>query len=181
VSPAPLSSERELFEAVHRRMCALAGHGASDLDDLVQLAAEQVFRSLPSFGGRSDLKTWVYAICYRVLLRHRNWYRRWRLQFSLGEDDLEWATDEDSGTLLEARERVLLLHSALAQLSDKYRAVVVLHDLEEMAVRDIARIVQANELTVRSRLRDGRKQLRKILHENGADAPYRGRHELTPT
>jgi RNA polymerase sigma-70 factor (ECF subfamily) len=48
-------------------------------------------------------------------------------------------------------------------LSDKHRAVVVLHDLEGFDVDDIAGIVGANTLTVRSRLRDGRRQLRRLL------------------
>ena len=66
-------------------------------------------------------------------------------------------------------------------MSDKYRAVIVLHDIEELAIRDIARIVDAGELTVRSRLRDGRKQLQKLLQETSARAPFGDEHELKPT
>jgi RNA polymerase sigma-70 factor, ECF subfamily len=176
-------SERQLFEAVHRRMCALAGHGASDLDDLVQVAAEQVFRGLGSFEGRSELMTWVYAICYRVLLKNRRWYKRWRLRFSFeDETEFERASDDvDASVALEVRERAQRLRVALSRLSDKYRTVVVLHDLEELPVNEIARIVDAGELTVRSRLRDGRKQLQRILNEHAANASSRGHHELTPS
>jgi RNA polymerase sigma-70 factor (ECF subfamily) len=183
MKPATALSERQLFEAVHRRMCALAGRGASDLDDLVQLAAEQVFRSLPSFTGRSDLMTWVYAICYRVLMRNRRWHQRWRLRFSLDhEDEMRRASDDGAATTaLEIRERARQLEAALTRLSDKYRTVVVLHDLEELPVKDIARIVDAGELTVRSRLRDGRKRLQKILQTDADLAPSGGQHELTPS
>jgi RNA polymerase sigma-70 factor, ECF subfamily len=176
-------SERQLFEAVHRRMCALAGNGASDLDDLVQVAAEQVFRGLGSFEGRSELTTWVYAVCYRVLLKNRRWYQRWRLRFSFeDESEFERASDDvDASVALEVRERAQRLRVALSRLSDKYRTVVVLHDLEELPVNEIARIVEAGELTVRSRLRDGRKQLQRILNEQAANASSRGHHELTPT
>jgi RNA polymerase sigma-70 factor (ECF subfamily) len=59
------------------------------------------------------------------------------------------------------------LHRTLARLSDKYRVVLVLYYLEGIDSEQIARIVQSNELTVRSRLRDGRKQLLKLL---GPDA-----------
>jgi RNA polymerase sigma-70 factor, ECF subfamily len=176
-------SERQLFEAVHRRMCALAGRGASDLDDLVQLAAEQVFRSLPSFSGRSDVMTWVYTICYRVLVRNRRWHQRWRLRFSLDhEHEVQRASDDGAGTrAFEIREQARRLEVALTRLSDKYRTVVVLHDLEELPVKDIARIVDAGEPTVRSRLRDGRKRLHEILQEDGDLAPSGGQHELTPS
>ena len=61
------------------------------------------------------------------------------------------------------------LHATLALLSEKYRAVVILHDIEERPVAEIAEIVGSGELTVRSRLRDGRKQLAKLLfaHSRG--------------
>ena len=102
---APTPSERELFAMVYRRMTALAGPGAPDLDDLVQIAAEQVFQNLPSFDGRSELLTWVYTICYRVLLRQRRWYRRWQARFTLQRQELVVASDEPSAAAtLEARE-----------------------------------------------------------------------------
>jgi len=178
----PGLSERQLFEAVHRRMRSLAGSTAPDLDDLVQLAAEQVFRSLPSFDGRSELLTCVYAVCYRVLLTQRRWYRRWRLRFTLQrEDDPMPRAEPLPSVALEARERAQLLQAALAKMSDKYRVVVVLHDLEELSVKEVVHIVGANELTVRSRLRDGRRQLLRLLQADPELAIYGGRNELTPS
>jgi RNA polymerase sigma-70 factor (ECF subfamily) len=165
---------------VYRRMTALAGPGAPDLDDLVQIAAAQVFQSLASFDGRSELLTWVYTICYRVLLRQRRWYRRWQARFTQQPHELAVASDEPSAAAtLEARERLAELQRALAQMSDKYRAAVVLCDLEELPVREVARIVGANELTVRSRLRDGRKQLQRLLLATPNVLATGGRHELS--
>lgn len=161
-------------------MRALAGRSSADLDDLVQIAAEQVFRSVGSFDGRSDVSTWVYSICYRVLLRHRGWYRRWRERFVPAERDLDLPSDEPlPNALLEARERARHLQLALARLSDKYRAAVVLHDIEELDIRQVASIVGAGELTVRSRLRDGRKQLYKLLQAEASNGPYGSKHELS--
>jgi RNA polymerase sigma-70 factor (ECF subfamily) len=180
--PRPLS-ERELFEAVFRHMRALAGSGASDLDDLVQLAAEQVFKKLPSFEGRSDVLTWVYAVCYRVLLKQRRWYRRWSVRFRLeqeGDASALVAAGALPGVELERRERARVLQAALSRLSERHRAVVVLHDLEELNIAEVALIVDCNELTARSRLRDGRKRLRALLAADPAFT-WGGRHELTPS
>jgi len=80
--------------------------------------------------------------------------------------------------MLEVSERVQALRAALACMTDKYRAVVVLHDLEELEIKAIAVIVGAGELTVRSRLRDGRKQLRKLLEAQAALELSGGQHEL---
>jgi RNA polymerase sigma-70 factor (ECF subfamily) len=158
-------TERELFELVYRRMRALA-HGAADFDDLVQLAAEQVFRSLPSFDRRSELQTWVYGVCYRVLMSQRRWHWRFRQRFAFDPIALETREDSSAPTaheVLEEQEQLVLLQRALARMGDKYRVVIVLYYLEGISTAEIARIVRANELTVRSRLRDGRKQLLKLL------------------
>ena len=172
-------TDRQLYEAVHSRMRALAGPSASDLEDLIQTAAVQVFRSIARYDGSCSLTTWIYSVCYRVLLSERRWYRRWRLRFSYGEGEdvpLDLPTPPD---LLEARARAHELHRALRQLSEKYRAVVVLHDLEELSVAEVALVVGANQLTVRSRLRDGRKKLAQLLETNAPD--HLGEpNELTP-
>ncbi|HYP77185.1 MAG TPA: RNA polymerase sigma factor [Polyangiaceae bacterium] len=162
-------SERELFELVYRRMHTLA-RGAPDLDDLTQLAAEQVLRSLPSFEGRSEIETWVYGVCYRVLMSHRRWHWRFRKRFvsdSLAIDSRADTAARSPHELLEAEQRLDLLYRALGQISDKHRVALTLYYLEGIGSSQIAQIVQTNELTVRSRLRDGRKQLLKLL---GPDA-----------
>ena len=162
-------TERELFELVYQRMHVLA-RGAADLDDLVQLAAEQVFRSLPSFDGRSELDTWVFGVCYRVLLSQRRWYWRFRQRFVTDSRAIEAREDSvavDAHELIEAEQRLALLNLALGRMSEKYRVVLVLYYLEGVDSEQIARIVHSNELTVRSRLRDGRRQLLKLL---GRDA-----------
>ena len=163
-------TERELFELVYRRMHALA-RGAPDLDDLTQLAAEQVLRSLPSFEGRSELETWVFGVCYRVLLSQRRWYWRFRKRFVSDASAIDRQEDtaaRSAHDLLEAEQRLDLLYGALARMSDKYRVALTLYYLEGMDSSQIAQIARISELTVRSRLRDGRKQLLKLLGRNAS-------------
>jgi RNA polymerase sigma-70 factor (ECF subfamily) len=162
----------EIFTLVYRQMRSLVG-GRDEFDDLVQIAAEQALRALPSFEGRSKMSTWTYRICYLTLLKHDRWYRRWLRRFALTEPA---ELSETEGTqlpddlALEQSERSARLRSAVDRLSPKRRAVVVLHDLEGMSVDAIAGVVRANPLTVRSRLRDGRKDLARAL----VDDPYFG-------
>ncbi|SRR6266851_6362385 len=153
-------------------MRSLAGARA-DFDDLVQIAAEQALRSLGSFAGRSKLSTWTYRICYLTVLKHERWYRRWLRRFALTDrGDLPETQDATTSgdSALEQSERSSRLRQAVAQLSPKRRAVVIMHDLEGLAIDAIAGVVRANPLTVRSRLRDGRKDLARIL----SDDPYFG-------
>jgi RNA polymerase sigma factor (sigma-70 family) len=174
---------REVFELVCRQMHTLAGR-APDFDDLVQMAAEQVFRSLPSFEGRSAPATWTYRICYHTVLKQRRWYKRWLQRFVYAEDSgVAEAVARASSfepELLESRERARRLRAALEQVPAKRRIVVTLHDLDQLEIDEIAAIVGANPLTVRSRLRDGRRLLARVLERD----PYFGREacclETTP-
>jgi RNA polymerase sigma-70 factor (ECF subfamily) len=155
----------DVLELLYRHMRALAGP-RRDLDDLVQAAAVRLIRALPRFQHRSTLSTFAYGVAYRTLLGHDRWYKRWALRFSFADDQREVpmpaASADVEETALRAR-RASSLHRALAQLPASKRAVIILHDLEEMEMKEVAVIVDSNERTVRSRLRDGRKKLAEIL------------------
>ena len=144
-------------------MRVLVSRNDRDFEDLVQAAATEVWRARESFQGRSELSGWVYGVCYRVLLNHRRFWRRFRVRFDIGVADEPASETPHSFELLDERKRAEKVREVLDRLSDKHRAVVVLHDLEGFDVADIAGIVGANTLTVRSRLRDGRRRLRRLL------------------
>jgi len=172
----------QIFSLVCRQIHALCGRRDPSFDDLVQVAAEQALRALPSFRGGSELTTWTYQICYRTVLRHRRWYSRWLRRFSLDAPNADVQRDEPSAVdELGEHERAARLYAALDQLSAKRRAVVVLKDLEGRDVSNVATIVGAGPATVRSRLRDGRRDLARILALDPYftdDAPTHGRqHE----
>jgi RNA polymerase sigma-70 factor (ECF subfamily) len=158
-----------MYALVYRQMHALAGR-AQDLDDLVQLAAEQVFKSLPNFEERCAPETWTYRVCYNTLMKQRRWYRRWLQRFAFtNEGHFNHQIDDtrlQSADLLEQRERAERMRQALSQVPPKRRAVVILHDLDELEIEEIAAIVGANVRTVRSRLRDGRRLLAQALERD---------------
>lgn len=168
----------EVFGLVYSQMRSLAGR-APDLDDLVQAAAEQALRALPAFEGRSALATWTYRVCYHTLLNERRWYKRWLRRFTFTSDG-SLPDPEDprpsAHEVLERLERAARVRAALEQVSPKRRAVVILHDLEGLPLAEVVDIVGANLLTVRSRLRDGR---RRLLAELACD-PYFGEASTEP-
>jgi RNA polymerase sigma-70 factor (ECF subfamily) len=167
----PRATPAEVFALVYAQIRKLAGR--RDVDELAQVAAEQAIRGLPRFEGRSQLSTWTFRICYLTIRKHDRWYRRWLRRFTLTRDgELPDVVDlAESG---EARategERLTRLRRALEQLSPKRRTVVVLHDLEGLPVDEIAAVVGASPVAVRSRLRDGRQMLAQMLTSD----PYFG-------
>jgi RNA polymerase sigma-70 factor, ECF subfamily len=153
----------EILRLLYRQVRALVGP-RSNLDDLVQAAAERAVRAWPKFEGRSALSTWTYGIAYRTMLDHNRWYVRWHRRFCLGLDaEPEAAADWDGEQGLVEVMRARRLHAALDRLPPAKRAVVTLRDLEGLELKEIALIVGANERTVRSRLRDGRRRLVELL------------------
>jgi RNA polymerase sigma-70 factor, ECF subfamily len=162
--------EVEIFSLVYRQMHALYGRWRDDFEDLVQVAAEQALRALPSFRRESELSTWTYRICYRAVLRHRRWYKRWLRRFTLDAPTSEGVDSECAEAQLQERERLARLATALDGLSEKRRAVVVLRDIEGLGIAAIGSIVGASPPTVRSRLRDARRQLATSLKSD----PYFG-------
>jgi RNA polymerase sigma-70 factor (ECF subfamily) len=161
----PTELSRDALDMLYRQMRVLAGP-RRDLDDLVQAAAERLIRALPHFERRSSLSTFAYGVAYRTLLSQDRWFRRWSRRFSLADDNVARDHEASSETTEDAAvraQRAARLHQALAQLPPPKRAVIVLHDLEGMEMKEVAAVVDANERTVRSRLRDGRKRLAAIL------------------
>jgi len=170
-STARRATPEEVFALVYSQVRKLAG--SRDVDDIAQAAAEQAIRALPGFEGRSQLSTWTYRISYLTIRKHDRWYRRWLRRFTLTLDgdlpeeaSLAAASDEQ----LEAGERLGRLQSALAKLSTKRRTVILLHDVDGLSIDEIALIVEAAPVAVRSRLRDARKTLSEALR----DDPYFG-------
>jgi RNA polymerase sigma-70 factor, ECF subfamily len=163
--------DRELVLLVHRQMLTLAGPG-SDLDDLVQTALEQLLRA--RFEGRSSFSTFSHAVCYRVWLKHLRFRYRFRARFLETESPPEVVDDHvNAEASLEERERIGRLYAALERITPKRRAVLTLFEIGGTPTAEIARIVGAPEPTVRTRLRDARRQLEEILRQDS----YFGRPE----
>jgi RNA polymerase sigma-70 factor, ECF subfamily len=157
----------ELVATVHRQMRSIVGTG-SDLEDLTQMALEQVLRSVDRHEGRAKLSTFTYQVCAHVALNHWRWWRRWLRRFDLGIDEgLDAPTNGSDGPdAALGGERVLRLHRALERLGPEKRLALTLADIEGLSAPEIAEIARCPEATVRSRLRQARIELTAILRRD---------------
>jgi RNA polymerase sigma-70 factor (ECF subfamily) len=148
------------------------GVASEDLDDVAQDVFVQVFRYLPTFQGRAELKTWVYKICssQATRLRRKHAMRR-MLRRLTGATPSPAPTIDVEGGGLEARRAI---EAALGQMSDRQREVFVLYELHGVPGAEIAQIVGCPAATVRGRLREARQIFGRVL---GDDAPDLGEHE----
>jgi len=139
-----------------------------DLEDLVQEVFLQVYRSIKDFRGQSRFSTWLYRVTVNVVLMQRRAAR--------SRPVLQEASDESFGA--DARElpddqlartrRVAAFYRLLDRLSDKKRAVFVLHELEGLSPSEVAKVVNAPVLTVRTRLFYARRELLEMLRDEPA-------------
>jgi RNA polymerase sigma-70 factor (ECF subfamily) len=140
---------------------------AEDARDVAQDAFVQAFVHLESFQRQSQFYTWLYRIAFHAAISHR---RRQRPQASLDHDRERLGREPvDRGEAPEAPldrdERAVQVHQALAQLSDEFRTVIVLREIEGLDYEQIAKVLELPVGTVRSRLHRGRLQLRELLKE----------------
>lgn len=138
-----------------------------DLDDIVQEAFVQIFRSIGRFRGDSKLSTWIYRIVTNVARMHLR-SRRARPTLTQGTTADLARVDEgqDPAEITARNARLRALYRHLDQLSDKKRTVLVLHDFEGLAPSEISKIVEAPVLTVRTRLFYARRELYAALSKD---------------
>jgi RNA polymerase sigma-70 factor, ECF subfamily len=149
----------------------------SDAADTTQEVFLKVFRGIKHFHGESSLKTWIYRIAIHEASNRRRWWFRHKAQeVSMGEEEpnLEYCHGSvfaerlidkgespfDNAAHEEVRAKV---EQELREVSDPYRTVVILRDLEGMSYEEIAEIMRVSLGTVKSRLTRGREKLRKRL------------------
>ncbi len=141
----------------------------NDLDDLVQEVFVIAFRGLPKFRQEARLSTWLYRICVNVALgRIRTKTRRPPPILKADPVATDARVSPDSPqTLLEREESKAKVYRLLEQISPKKRIVLYLHEIEGHDLKQIAYLVGANPVTVRTRLFYGRKEFYKLLAEDG--------------
>ncbi|MEM9195445.1 MAG: RNA polymerase sigma factor [Myxococcota bacterium] len=164
--PAAVS---ECYDRHHRMVRACAKRLIGDFD-LAEDVVHEVFVAVPKavrrFRGEAPLRTFLLAITVRRAKKAiRSAARRRRAMERLA------AQPEPNGTTPEAlaiqRELVVALQRALDGLPHAQRVAFVLCDVEQRTAAEAARIVDAPEATVRTRLFHARRKLRSSLSKRG--------------
>lgn len=145
-----------------------------DAEDLVQETFLQAFRKWDQFEGRSKPSTWLYTIAARACMRKR--------RKRSGEPERMESLSEllpigearipdvpaDAETPLDEhlrREAKEALEAALQDLPRSFRLALVLKDIADLPVAEVAEVLGIKEATVKTRVHRGRLLLRRALAE----------------
>jgi RNA polymerase sigma-70 factor (ECF subfamily) len=162
---------REIFRRyrvdVTRLLHRMVGRSA-ELEDLLQEVFVQVHRSIKSFRAESRLSTWIYRVAVNVALMHRRAAKSRPFIVPTRDEPLLLDDAPPPDEELSRRRRVEALYRLLDRVSEKKRAVYVLHELEGMSPNEISKVVGAPVLTVRTRLFYARREVLAMLREEPA-------------
>lgn len=139
-----------------------------DASDLTQEVFIKAFQNIHRFDGRCSMRTWLFKIAHNVCIDHSR--KNGRLPKSEAIDagcanegsdfelpDTRWQPE----TIAVDAELMDVVEKGIAEMSDKLRPVLLLHDREDMSYEEISSMIGVPIGTVKSRL----FLARSFLHE----------------
>jgi RNA polymerase sigma-70 factor (ECF subfamily) len=147
----------------------LRRHGvrSSDAEDLAQDVFLVMWRRWADFDPTRPLRSWLAGIAFRVAHEHHKRSRRFWPREGLDPLDERPLPDEQ---VASASERRLVL-GALARLPERQRSILVMHDLDELPMPEIAAMLKVPLFTGYSRLRMARQAFARSVKRLRANGP----------
>lgn len=132
-----------------------------DREDLFQEIFLNVHQALPKFRGEASLETWTYRITVNTAINYVKRRKRYKLLTGL----LAGLRFEES--IPSSEVEVSRLLKPLEKLNPQQRTILLLADVEERKLDEIAKIMGLPIGTVKSNLHRAREIIKKELEKNG--------------
>ncbi len=133
-----------------------------DADDVAQEAFVNVHRSIGRLRGDSEFSTWLFRIvtnCTLNRLKQRKRKQRREVDLALADQEM---VSINAG-VLSAEDPRIYVERALHELPTLQRAVVMLRHMNGLSTRQVSRILECSEGTVKTHLYRGLKKMREQL------------------
>ena len=150
----------ELYQPVHERFerfCRARVYGDMEYTDLINETLLRAYQKFDTLKSKEAFLSFLFSISVRVLA---NTNRKKKEEHTF-DDEANRVTDVNSNTEKDAE--VYLLYEALAKLSEDQRESIILFEISGFSIKEIAKIQNTSESSVKQRLRRGRLRLREIL------------------
>jgi RNA polymerase sigma-70 factor (ECF subfamily) len=156
------AAQREMYESHVDRIYRLAYRLAGEDElarDFTQLTFIRAFERIGDFRGESSLATWLHTIGVSIAL---NGLRKEKTARNR-EAPIEAASSIGTYTREAEPDLKIRLSAAIDALSEKYRTVFLMHDVEGFTHEEIAAALDIPVGTSKTRLFQGRAKLREAL------------------
>ena len=144
--------ELDYIDVTLRRL----GTAPSDVEDLMQEVFLALHRAWPRLDHTRPLRPYLFGIAFRVAAAH---WRKHRREVPFGGLDILTDQTVSPDVAMEGRQARGLLLAALDRVPLARRAVLLMHELDEVPVAEIASVLAIPRFTVYARLRKGRREL----------------------
>jgi RNA polymerase sigma-70 factor, ECF subfamily len=159
----------QIIEFYQRRVLSTAWRMLGDQEDARDAAQEvflRVYKYLRGFRLDQDFGAWLYRITINVCRDHGRRRGGHEKFVSFEAEQLQGNLEAlSSGEDVEAAaihsQQRAMVDQALATLSKKERAAIVLRDLEGLSTQEAARVLGSSQATVRSQVSTGRAKIKE--------------------
>ena len=150
-------------------LCSMLG-SVEDARDVAQDTFVQAFQKLHTFRGQSAFYSWLFRIALNTAASHRRKRQRVLVSIEAAREqagvelpDMHPQSMPESG--METMERQAAVRTALGELTEEFRTVLVLKEIDGLRYEEIAEIVDCPIGTVRSRIHRARLEMRsRLMH-----------------
>lgn len=177
-TPALQHSCLEAFENelayIHRTLRRL-GTPLEDVEDLALEVFLVLRRSWSDYDVGRPIRPFLFGISYRIASVHRRTCRR-RREVALDLLDVEHG-GPGPDEALQKKQAIALVQAALERIPLPRRTALIMHEIDELPVGEVARALGIAPFSVYSRLRKARKELnaavRRLVKATSAHANSR--------
>jgi RNA polymerase sigma-70 factor (ECF subfamily) len=122
------------YQSIIHKICFLYCNRKTDKEDLYQEILLQLWRSFPSFSGRSAFSTWMYRVALNTAISRTRKF--WLFTDAGNLPDIPCENEN----LADLSEEVKLLYRAISKLAKVDKAIILLW-LEEKSYEEIAETI----------------------------------------
>jgi RNA polymerase sigma-70 factor (ECF subfamily) len=140
-----------------------------DVEDLAQEVFIRLYRNLPRFTSGRALEPWLYRVALNLSVDHLRKLTSRGHSVDITRLDESSHSDHTPDTLFAMKEKQQRLVRLMQKLSRKQQRVLVLRDLENFTVEEIASIINCRQSTVRVHLARARLKLRGLIEQQAPD------------
>ena len=172
-----------LFDKYREKVHRIAFRFVRNREDALEVAQDvflRVHAGIAKFKTDSKFFTWLYRITVNRAIDFTRSKKK-RLAQELHQPFLEAQEgalpgrmpEQDPAEAAQEKELRERLEEAVRMLSEKHRAVFLLHAMENLSYKEIAEVMECSVGTVMSRLFYARKKLQELLSKMGLEPPGR--------